>query len=73
LPLRRRMAMAKSTVAIEGTTRGKGASADLQKKVHDALTKTIQAELAGEIILPTHHGSFHVSITDGFPNGPTKE
>jgi hypothetical protein len=48
---------------IEGTVTGKGASASIQKSVHDSLTKTIQAELQGQTILPPHgHASFHGSI-----------
>jgi len=51
------------TVAIEGTVTGKGASADIQKKVHDSLTKTIQAELQGQTIIAPHgHASFHGSV-----------
>jgi hypothetical protein len=51
------------TAVIEGTVTGKGASASIQKSVHDSLTKTIQAELQGQTILPPHgHASFHGSI-----------
>jgi hypothetical protein len=51
------------TVAIEGTVSGKGPSAEMHKKVHDALTKTIQAELQGQTIVPPHgHASIHASV-----------
>jgi hypothetical protein len=51
------------TVAIEGTVKGKALAADAQAKVHEALAKTLEAQLKGEaVIIPSRHASIHASV-----------
>jgi hypothetical protein len=51
------------TVTIEGTSKGKELSGDVKTKVHEALKKTLEAELRGATVVPTtHHTSIHVSV-----------
>ncbi len=50
-------------VAVEGTTKGKELSADVKTKVHEALKKTLEAELKSAAIVPAvHHTSIHISV-----------
>ena len=50
-------------IAVEGSTKGKELSGDAKNKVHEALKKTLEAELKGAAIIPgSHHTSIHVSV-----------
>ena len=50
-------------IAVEGSTKGRELTADVKTKVHEALKKTLEAELKSATVIPgTHHTSIHVSV-----------